>query len=436
LYIFIKRGGNGMNVSAINEKKGFRGALPAFRHRNFRLFWFGQLVSLVGTQMQMVALGWLVLRISNSPFYVGLTMSLGLLPILLFSLFAGMLADRVNKRRLLLATQTASLIQAAALTALVASGHAAVWNLIALAVVTGVINAVDSPTRQSFVSEMVPHDSIMSAVALNSMVFNGTRVVGPAVAGFMIHAVGESGCFFVNAASFVPVIAAIAMMRDSELFITGGGPARGTPAHELKEGFKYVRHDPSVRGLLAALAVMSLFAMPSMVLLPVFAQNVLHVGAKGMGWMSAATGAGAVMVMMLMSFAKRRGIFTGVISVSGLIFGATMIMFGLSRNFYLSLATLALAGAGLMAGIAMTNTTLQMITPQHLRGRVMGFYTFVFLGMAPPGSFLIGLAAEYFGAPASVAGAGVICFTVFIFIAIRLPRVLKGKTPEEQLAEN
>lgn len=420
----------------ITERSGPGVRLPAFQHRNFRLFWFGQLVSLVGTQMQMVALGWLVLRISNSPFYLGLTTSLGMLPFLLFSLHAGMLADRVNKRRLLLLTQTAFLIQAVALTALVAFGHAAVWSVIVLAFISGVINSVDSPTRQSFVSEMVPHDSIMSAVAMNSMVFNGARVAGPTVAGFMIHYMGESGCFMVNAISFVAVIAAIAMMRDRDLFKIDGSPARDTPASELKEGFKYVRGDTSVSGLLAALAVMSLFAMPAMVLLPVFAQKVLHVGAKGLGWMYAATGVGAVIVMMLMSFAKRHRIFTGVITVSGLVFGVTMIVFGLSRNFYLSLAALALAGAGIIGGIAMTNTTLQMITPQRLRGRVMGFYTFVFLGMTPPGIFLMGLAAQYLGAPATVAGAGVICLAAFIIIAIKLPRALKGKTLEEQPVEN
>lgn len=418
-----RRPADGMSL-----KDKAKNALPAFGQRNFRLFWSGQAVSLIGTHMQTVALGWLVLRISNSPFYLGLVNAVGTLPILLFSMFAGMIADRTNKRRLILLTQSAFLVQALALAILVFSGRAAVWNLMLLAVVQGAIHSFDAPTRQSFVSEMVPPETVMSAVALNSSVFNGARILGPAVAGFLIHAAGEAGCFFINAASFAAVIAGIALMRESELFRTAAPPKKA-PMAELKEGFRYVRNEPRISGLLAGMIVISLFGMPSLMLLPVFAKDVLQVGAKGMGFLFSAAGGGALASMLALAFVKRpRGQGLKIL-IGSAVFAVGAIAFSQSENFYFSMAAIAVVGAGLTSGVAMTNSALQTIAPPHIRGRVMGMYIFVFLGMMPPGSFLVGLAAQYLGAPTTVLCAGALTLVLLASITILFPAILKIDAP-------
>jgi MFS family permease len=400
------------------------GALPAFRHRNYRLFWGGQCISLIGTHMQMVALGWFVLRVSNSSFYLGLVNALGMFPILLFSMFAGAIADRTSKRRLILLTQTAFLIQATALAFLASSRYAAVWNVAILAAIQGTIMSFDSPTRQSFVSEMVPGENVLSAVALNSGVFNAARIIGPAFAGFLIHYVGEAGCFYINAASFVAVIIAILMMRDNELF-KAESRKHAAPMSEMKEGFRYVLSERRVLGLLVALVVTSIFGMPSMVLMPVFAKNVLHVGPKGLGFLMSAAGAGALAVMAVLAFSKRARRQGIRIILSGAVFAVSVVVFSQSRNYYFSMAMIAIAGAAITACAAMTNSSLQMLAPPHLRGRVMGIYIFVFMGMMPPGSLLMGILAQYLGAPIAVTIAGVTCLVMLAAISIVFPKILR-----------
>ena len=398
--------------------------LPAFQYRNFRLFWSGQLISLIGTWMQTVALGWLVLSISNSAFYVGLLGTLTFLPVLIFSLFAGIMADRVDKRRLIILTQTSALFQALILAVLLSVGHIAIWSIMVLAVLLGTINAFDAPARQSFVSEMVPREHVVSAVALNSAIFNSARTIGPAVAGFLISLVGEAACFYINAGSFIAVIAGLLLMRDSELY---HAPVHdhAAPIAELKEGFRYVRGERRALGMLALLAVSSIFGFPALVLLPVFARNVLHVGPKGLGFLFAAAGIGSLVGALRLATTKRAGKQGRRILLTSSLFALAIMGFSSSHNFYLSLVLVAVAGFGIISSMALTNSTLQTLAPPHLRGRVMSIYVFVMMGMMPPGNFLAGTAAHYLGAPRAVLLAGVACLALLGATVARYPGVLR-----------
>jgi len=406
-----------------------KGVFPALRHRNFRLFWGGQIISLVGTHAQTVALGWLSLKLTNSAFYLGLLNTMATLPILLFSLFAGIFADRMNKRRLLLATQCAFLVQALVLAVLVSTGVATIWTLLVLAAVQGLIQSFDSPIRQSFVSEMVPPRNVLGAVALNSAVFNGARIIGPAAAGFMIPVVGEAGCFYINAVSFIAVIAGIAMMRESELFRPAREKSETTPLKELIEGFKYVKSERRISGLLGVLIVTSLLGLPPMILLPVFAKDVLHCGSRGMGILFAGAGAGAFLAAFSIAVAKKMKRPGRTIVAMGVIFSISIILFSFSRSFYLSMLLIAFGGAAITASIALTNSSLQMTTPARLRGRIMGIYIFVFLGMMPFGSFIFGTAAHYIGAPHTVAIGGAACIATLLLVCAVFPGVLRIEAP-------
>jgi MFS family permease len=413
-----------MKWSEVTAFKKIGKALPALKQRNFRLYWSGQVISLVGTQMQMVAMGWLVYRISDSLFYLELINALATLPILLFAMFAGMIADRVSKRNLLIALQAAFLIHALALAFLVSSGRAAVWNLMVLAIVQGIITAFEAPTRQSFVSEMVPQETVMSAVALNSTVFNGARIIGPAIAGFLIHKFSEAECFYINAASFAAIIVGLSMMRESDLFRTMNH-AGGNGLKQMKDGIDYVRRDRRMLGLLVSLVAISIFGMPAMVLLPAFAKTVFHTGPKGMGFLYAALGAGAIVSTVTLSFTKnfrRQGVR---IFASGIFFALAMIAFSQCRNYHMSLFLIALAGTGMTAAVAMTNSTLQMLAPPELRGRVMGIYIMVFLGMMPVGSFIVGFVAKYLDARDTATLCGAACLSMIVLVGLLLKDTLR-----------
>ncbi|MFA6449830.1 MAG: MFS transporter [bacterium] len=409
------------------------GALPALQHRNFRLFWCGQMISTTGTWMQNVALGWLIYRITNSPFYLGLMMTMNSLPILMFSLFAGIIADRVDKRRLVIITQSAFTVQAMLLAISVSTGYYNIWSLLAFTFAAGVIQAFDAPTRQSFVSEMVPKDHVLSAVALNSAVFNAARTIGPAIGGLLVKAIGESGCFYSNAVSFIAVIIGMLMMRDKELFKAGNRTGQGhvKPKSELKESFKYILGEKRILGVLSVLMVVSILGLPAMTFLPVFARTVLHLQADGLGYLFAAAGVGSFIAAFSMAFAKksRKQGLKIILSIS--LFCVAMILFTFIKNFYISLPALAVAGFGAISGIAMVNSTIQLIAPAHLRGRVMSMYVFVFLGMMPFGNFIMGSVAHFIGAPHAVMYGGLACLAALIFISISFPAILKIDVPTE-----
>ena len=377
----------------------------ALAHRNFRFFLIGQTVSLTGTWMQSIAQGWLVLQLTNSPFYVGLVSALGSLGVLLFTLYAGVVADRTDKRRAILITQTLLMLQAFALAALVWTGRVTVADVMILAAFLGVVSAFDIPMRQSFIVEMVGKDDLMNAIALNTSVFNLTRVIGPALAGILIGWKGVVACFLLNGVSYLAVLAGLLAMR--------------LPAHipqstplSAWQGFRevvgYLRNDRLASTLVVLTAIMSVFGFPYLVLMPVFARDVLGAGAAGYGALTASVGFGAVAGALTVAVFSRRIAKGRTLVVAGTSFGLLLALFATSRSFVLSMALLALVGCAMIVNNALTNTMLQTLVPDHLRGRVMGFYSFMFVGMAPLGSFQAGVFAERWGAPAAVAAGGVV----------------------------
>ena len=392
----------------------------ALRHRNYRLFFFGQGTSLIGTWMQNIAQGWLVLELTNSAFYVGLVSALGSLPILLVSLPAGVFVDRVNKHRLIILTQTLSLLQALVLAVLLWTHRIAVWQVAVIAVFLGTVNAFDTPGRQAFMVELVGKDGLLNAIALNSSAFNTARVVGPSIAGLLISAVGLAWCYFLNAVTYLAVIWGLLAMRLPP-FVR---PERkGDSWEQFREGAQFVRRDRRVLALVSNMAVVSIFGYPVLVLLPVFARDVLRVGAAGLGFMMAVTGVGAVAsALALAAFGPH--VRTGaILQWSGPVFGAAIVAFALTRWVPLVLLILPVGGGAMILNSAVTNTLIQTLAPDGLRGRVTGFYAFVFMGMAPFGALQAGWLAEQLGAPAAVAIGGSICVAASFWIWRRVPEV-------------
>jgi len=395
----------------------------ALAHRNFRLFLFGQTVSLTGTWMQSVAQGWLVLELTNSPFYLGLVSALGSLGVLLFTLYAGVIADRTDKRRTVLITQTLQMLQAFSLAALVWSGHVTTGSVMVLAAFLGVVAAFDIPTRQAFIFEMVGKDDLMNAIALNTSIFNLTRVLGPVVAGFLIGSKGVAVCFFLNGVSYLAVIGSLLAMR-----LPPWTPrvAVGSAWQGFREVVAFLRSDRRVSTLVVLTAIISIFGFPFLLLMPVFARDVLRVGARGYGALSAAVGLGAVGGALAVAVLGQRIRKGRTLVVAGTTFGLLLVLFASSRAFPLSVGLLALVGASMIVNNALTNTLLQTLVPDHLRGRVMGFYSFMFVGMAPLGAFQAGVFAERFGAPAAVVMGGVISALAVAIAGWRVPELRRA----------
>lgn len=377
----------------------------ALAHRNYRLFVSGQIVSLTGTWMQSVAQGWLVLELTDSPFYVGLTAALGSVGVLLFSLYAGVVADRVNKRRAVILTQSLQMIQAFALAVLVWSGRATVEGVMVLAAALGVIAAFDIPLRQSFIVDLVGKDDLMNAIALNTSVFNASRVLGPVVAGLLIGPLGVAACFFINGLSYLAVLGGLLAMTAPRSAVRGPWSSTWT---DLREIVVFIHASRLVRTLIGLTAVLSIFGFQLVTLMPVFARDVLAVGATGYGMLMASLGIGAMCGALGVAVFSRRIRKGPTMLVGGTAFGVLVALFGLSPVFALSLALGALTGFAMIVNNALTNTMIQTAVPDALRGRVMGLYSFVFVGMAPLGAFQAGWVAEHFGAPVAVGIGGVI----------------------------
>jgi MFS family permease len=397
-----------------------RYGLGALAHRNFRLFLFGQTVSLTGTWMQSIAQGWLVLQLTDSPFYVGLVSALGSIGVLLLTLYAGVVADRSDKRRVVVITQTLLMIQAFALTALVATGKVTVESVMALAFFLGIVNAFDIPTRQSFLVEMVGKDDLMNAIALNSSMFNATRVFGPAVAGVLIGTVGMTWCFALNGVSYLAVIGGLLAMKLPPHLPQ---PARGSAWAGFRESLAFVASDPRVSTLVVLTGLFSIFGFPVLVLMPVVARDVLRAGAAGYGALTAAVGVGALLGALGIAVLSRRIPKGRTLVLGGTGFGVALVLFSASRSFTLSLGILALAGCAMILNNALTNTLLQTLVPDALRGRVMGFYSFVFVGLAPLGALQAGVLAEHYGAPVAVATGGIITALAMAIAAWRVPQL-------------
>src|SRR2546422_6574076 len=405
----------------------------ALRHRNFRLFWTGQLISLVGTWMQSVAQGWLMHRLTSSAFMLGLLGFIQFLPVLVFSLWAGVVADRVDKRRLLLVTQASFLVQAAALAAVVSSGVVRPWMVLALAMGFGIVNAFDLPARQSFLVELVGKDDLSNAIALNSAAFNAARVVGPAIAGVLLAAIGEGGCFWINAASYLAVLYCLTRMNLVPRAREGGAEAgRAT----LSEGVRYAHSIGPIRNLLLLLGLTAGLGFQYMILLPVYTRTILRAGPGAYGLLVSAFGLGALLSSVRLTqsldrWGLRRNLLLGL-STSGV----GLAVFAWSRTLPLSLAMGFLAGFGLIVYVASTNTMLQLTTEDRFRGRVMSLYTLMFVGTAPIGSLASGLIAQRFGAPVATSFSALVLLAGAIWVSYRL-RVLaarEGARPAEQPA--
>jgi len=392
--------------------------LRAFRHRNYRLFFGGQFISLTGTWMQSVAQAWLVYRLTGSAVLLGFVAFSGQIPVFLFASLGGAFADRHDRPRILVATQTASMLLAFVLAALTLAHRVQVWHVFVLAALLGLVNAFDIPARQSFVVEMVGREDLINAIALNSSMFNGTRVIGPAVAGILVATIGEGWCFFANGVSYIAVIAGLLMMK-----ITARErlPLPGSTLTSIIEGFSYVGRTGPVRSLLFLLGLISLLGMPFVVLMPIFADQILHGGARGLGLLMGASGIGALIGAL--SLAARRGArgLGRVVAFSAAGFGASLILFSLSRSFWLSAALLLPVGFAMIVEMASSNTLIQTLVPDNLRGRVMAVYSMMLMGMAPFGALLAGALAHRLGAPITVALGGGVCIVAAAVFGLRLP---------------
>ncbi|MGD0498979.1 MAG: MFS transporter [Bryobacteraceae bacterium] len=397
--------------------------LRALRYRNFRLFFSGQLISLIGTWMQNLAQAWLVYRLTGSSVLLGAVGFTGHIPVFLLSPVGGMAADRLNRRHVVIGTQTAAMLLAFALAALTLTGTVRIWQIFVLAALLGAVNAFDIPARQSFFVEMVGKTDLMNAIALNSSMFNASRVVGPAIAGILVASIGEGWCFFANAASYIAVIVGLLMMRLPPKQPAG---AAASPFAHMAEGFRFVVRNAPVHSILVLLAFVSFTGMPYTVLMPIFADSILHGGPRALGWLLGATGVGALTgALRLASRTDVEGLGRWVaVYASG--FGACLTAFALSRNVWLSGAILVLVGFCLMTQSGSSNTLLQSMVPDRLRGRVMSIYSMMFMGMAPFGSLAAGAAASKIGAPATVAAGGVICVAAAAVFWLRLPHFHAG----------
>jgi MFS family permease len=414
-------------AARVGSEGGWRFLLRALGHRNYRLFFVGQSVSLVGTWLTRVATSWLVYRLSGSALLLGVVGFCGQIPTFVLAPFAGVLVDRWNRHRLLVVTQVLSMLQSFALAVLAMTGTIAVWHVGVLMMVQGLINAFDVPGRQAFVVEMVDDRAdLPNAIALNSSMFNAARLLGPSVAGGLIAWVGEGGCFLMDGFSYVAVIASLLAMR---LTLRERTRKNGALLEEMKEGFEYAFHFPPIRTMLMLLAVVSLMGMPYTVLMPVMASGVLKGGPSTLGFLMAATGMGALGGAGYL--ASRRSVrgFGRVIVMTVVLFGLGLLTFALSRNVVLSLVTLVVTGYGMMVTTAACNTLLQTIVEERMRGRVMSFYAMAFMGTAPFGSLLAGALAARIGAPATIGVGGVVCLVAAVWFSVKLPALRERVRP-------
>ncbi|HEU4629173.1 MAG TPA: MFS transporter [Gemmatimonadaceae bacterium] len=391
----------------------------ALRHRNYRLFFGGQSVSLVGTWITRIATSWLVYRLTGSALLLGVVGFCGQIPSLLLTPVTGVLVDRWNRHRILVVTQCCSLLQSAALAVLTLTGVISVGHVLALQLLQGVINAFDTPARQAFVVQMVEDRAdLPNAIALNSSMVNGSRIIGPSVGGVLIAAVGEGWCFALDALSYVAVLASLLAMRVPRTAV----PRPATRlAEELRDGFRYVTGFVPVRTGLLLLALVSTMGMPYTVLMPVMATDVLHGGPHTLGFLMTASGLGALGGAFYLASRHTVVGLGRVMMLATLAFGAALIVFASSRALWLSLAVLPVVGGGLMIETASTNTILQTLVEERLRGRVMAFYVMAFLGTAPLGSLLAGILASRIGAPATIAAGGAVVMLGGLWFARRLP---------------
>ena len=427
------------NADARAESEGGRrlrwqAAGRALRHRNFQLFFSGQLISLVGTWTQSVAQSWLVYRLTGSGLLLGAVGFASQIPVFLVAPIGGITADRANRKHVVIATQTASMLLAFVLAALTLSGKIQVWHIFVLASLLGVVNAFDIPGRQSFLVDMVGKEDLMNAIALNSSMFNGARVIGPAVAGILVAKLGEGWCFFVNGVSYIAVIIGLLLM---DVHAPAKASKNTPPLEHLLEGFHFVSRTAPIRALLLLLGLVSVTGMPYVVLMPIFADRILRsggqelasllgstdLGAMRLGILMGATGVGALLGAL--TLAMRSGV-KGLgrwITVCCAGFGLSLILFAFSKSFWLSVILLLPVGYFIMLQMACSNTLIQVMVPDALRGRAMAVYSMMFMGMAPIGALLGGALADRLGAPITVAIGGLASVAGAWWFGVQLPKI-------------
>jgi len=395
---------------------GLAQAFRALRHRNFRLFVTGQIISLVGTWMQNVAQAWLVYRITHSELLLGTVWFCTQIPVFALGVLGGLAADRYSRHRLVVVTQVLSMLQAFALAALTLSGKVQIWHIMTLAVALGMINAFDMPGRQSLIIEMTSKEDLLNAISLNSAIFNSARVVGPAVAGVLVAAFGEGLCFLTNGVSFLAVIACLLAMRLPRF----SRARQDSPWKHLLEGFKYVHGHRAVRTLLGMMATITIASMPVVVLMPFFADDIFHRGSRGLGILMGGMGVGAVAGTLVLAWRARVSGLPSVIFWSALMLGAGYCAFARSNVFYLSLAIMPVIGYSVMRQMASANTLIQVLIPDEFRGRTMAFYSMTVVGLGPFGSLAAGALAHAVGARLTVFVGGLLALAAAAVFRLHL----------------
>ena len=387
--------------------------------RNFRLYWFGMLFSLIGTWIQIVAQSWLVFQLTNSAFLLGVVGFLGSIPVFFLSLFAGVLADRMNKRIILIATQVAFMVLAFVLAILTDIKLITPAQIMFLAVLNGIVMAFDAPTRQAVVVELVGKNHLFNAIALNSVAFNSSRVIGPALCGILVASIGIAGCFYVNGISFLGVIIALLLIRINNI----PHHKNNTAFKDLKEGLQCIKNNRAILILVSMVGVVSLFGISYAILMPIFAEQILGVGIKGLGVLMSSSGIGALIAALILAQfgdVKYKGRF---IIVSSIIFSLSLVLFSLSRSYIFSLFTLLLIGGSSVMAVALINTLLQTMVKDEFRGRVMSAFMLTFAGIMPFGNLIAGSLAHSLGVSFTVLISGIICTLFFITINIIYPDV-------------
>jgi len=404
-------------------------ALRALQHRNFWLFFIGQFISRTGYWMQGMAQGWLVYRLSQSSFKLGLVAFAGQFPAVLLGLFAGVVADRFNRYRVCLSTQVLFMCQALTLGVLTISGWINVWEVFALAFMAGALQTFEMPARQTFLQEIVGKNDLTSAIALNSALVNGARIIGPALAGAVVAHFGEGMCFTINGICYLAIISSfLAMHLPPQV---AGPTAYTSTAVFIREGITYAWHTPAIRLLLLLISLLSLLSPPYPVLMPVFAKDILHGGAGGMGMLMGAAGAGAVIGSIFLARNRDTNTLGRTITFALVRFGVGLLLFSFSRNFWLSFLLLPLVGSGFMVSMSAVNTLLQTLTPHHLQGRVMSLFLMMFMGTPPIGSLLAGSLAPHIGTPLTVGFTGVGCLGAAVWFSLRMHVLLEIDEEQE-----
>lgn len=436
--------GNASQTSAVNRKLRWQDAGRALRHRNFQLFFSGQLISLIGTWMQTVAQSWLVYKLTGSGLLLGSVGFASQIPVFLVAPIGGITADRMNRQRVVIGTQTISMILAFILAALTLTHTVKVWHIFVLAALLGVVNAFDIPGRQSFLVDMVGREDLMNAIALNSSMFNAARVIGPAVAGVLVARLGEGWCFFANGVSYIAVIIGLLLMRVNS-------PPRAvgaSPFEHVMEGFRFVNNTAPIRALLLLLGIVSATGMPYVVLMPIFADKVLHRGGQGLASLIGSHDLGAVRLGILMGAAGVGALLgaltlavrTGIKGLSKWVtaccagFGISLMLFSASRSFWLSVLMLLPVGYFIMLQMASSNTLIQVMVPDALRGRVMAVYSMMFMGLAPLGALMGGALSDRLGAPVTVAIGGLVSVAGAVWFGLQLPQI-RGEARKLILAQ-